>query len=490
MTNASRRDLFKTASAGIASAMLASAPVMAKDKETKLAREYDVVVVGAGCGGLVTAVRCAQNGLRTILVEKMGRPAGNTIYAAGYFLGVNTPFQKGKDLPEDSVEAFYEDMMKVSRQKGDKTLTRIVATKANHALEWLHNDCGVEFKTGIVLVWPMLGRSHIVKGPLAQGGANLVTSLLAKAKELGVHMAFKTKVVDVLTNKEKGGVAGVRVKDASGLHEIKARLGVVLATGGFSANQQMVTGYIGSAGAKMPIRGSHVITGENIRFSDQFFARVVNVDQYHCGPIYGPTGANPLFIVNNGVIVDQKGKRYTNEGLTYVQISRDTAAMTPLNFGYVVTDKDAQEAMKVYYDNYRRTDSPLYEGATVAEAAKKAGLDVDAVVRSVEEYNAAIEKHQGASLTPPNTNPRARTVTKPPFIIVPFQGGMTATFGGPLINKHAQVYDTEGALIDGLYAVGNAAGGLFYDNYVGGAQLTSAAVFGLECADHLKTLKK
>ena len=77
-------------------------------------------------------------------------------------------------------------------------------------------------------------------------------------------------------------------------------------------------------------------------------------------------------------------------------------------------------------------------------------------------------------------------MVKAPFYAVPFQGGMTATFGGPLINTRAQVLDSENQPVAGLFAVGNAAGGLFYDDYVGGAQLTSAAVFGIAAADFMK----
>ena len=81
-------------------------------------------------------------------------------------------------------------------------------------------------------------------------------------------------------------------------------------------------------------------------------------------------------------------------------------------------------------------------------------------------------------------------IEKAPFYIVPFQGGMTATFGGPLIDVNGRVRDTENQPIEGLFAIGNAAGGIFYDNYVGGAQLTGAAVFGIAVADYVKGLKK
>ena len=107
----------------------------------------------------------------------------------------------------------------------------------------------------------------------------------------------------------------------------------------------------------------------------------------------------------------------------------------------------------------------------------------------MKTYNEAVRADKRNTLVPVNSLPKARTVEKGPFSIVPFQGGMTATFGGPLINVNGQVRDTENRIIDGLFAIGNAAGGLFYDNYIGGAQLTSAAVFGRVVADFVKTQK-
>lgn len=330
----SRRDFFKTAAVGAISATSLGTASVAIAKPAKNA-PYDLIIVGAGCGGLCCAVRAAQNGLRPLLIEKMPMPAGNTIYAAGFMLGINTSFQKGKDLPPDSVDAFYEDWMKVSQQKPIPALARRVCEECDGVLEWLHNYCGVNFAAGSKLVWPMLSRAHLVKGEVKPGGSQLVKTLLAKANELGVEIRLSTKVVKILSDEKTGIINGVRIKDKTGLSEIYCQQGVVLATGGFSANQAMVTQYIGSAGAKMPIRGSRIIAGENITLTTPFMAKVVNVDQYHCGPIYGPTGANPLNIVNNGVCVNENGVRFTDEGQTYVQMARDVAAMTPKNFAYI-----------------------------------------------------------------------------------------------------------------------------------------------------------
>ena len=489
MTLANRREFFRTAAAGAVGAAGMLGGVASAEDNVKNA---DLIIVGAGCGGLVCAVHAAELGLKPLLLEKMPMPAGNTIYAAGFLLGLNTSFQKAKGTATDTNEAFFNDMMKVSQQKAVPALTHKVVDNCTRLLEWLHSYCGVNFNTGAKLVWPQLTRAHLVTGEMKPGGAQLAMTLLNKAKSLGVEVRTNTKVVELLSDPKKGNVNGVRVKTKEGLSEVYSKFGVVLATGGYSANQQLVTQYIGSAGAKMPIRGSRIIAGENVVLTAPFLPKVVNVDQYHCGPIYGPTGANPLNIVNNGICVNKEGKRFTDEGQTYVQMSRDVAAMTPDNWAFMVCDQTTHDIpiLKNDWESYSRTKAPVYTGNTLEEAAQAAGLDPKVLAKTVEDYNDAVKSGKASKLTPANTLPKAPLIEKAPFYIVPFQGGMTATFGGPLINTEAQVLDTENHPIDGLFCIGNAAGGLFYDNYVGGAQLTSAGVFGMTVAEHVKAQKE
>ncbi len=491
MTMESRRDFFKTATVGA----LGTAGVLAGVSATAEARparaKYDLIIVGAGCGGLVCAVRAAQLGLKPLLLEKMDMPFGNTIYAAGFLLGPNPSFQKAAGTANDTNEAFFNDMMKVSQGKADPALTHKVVDNCTRLLEWLHSDCGINFKTGARLVWPQLTRSHLVTGDVQPGGAYLAMTLMKKAESLGVEVRTGNKVVALLSDPKKGNVNGVRVKNENGLSEVYAKYGVVLSTGGYSANQELVTQFIGSAGAKMPIRGSRIIAGENIVLTAPFMPKVVNVDQFHCGPIYGPTGANPLNIVNNGVCVNRQGKRFIDEGKTYVQMSREVAANTPDNWAFMVCDQTAHDIpiLKNDWASYARTKAPVYTGNTLEEAAKAAGIDPKALKETIEDYNEAIEDGEAMKMSPVNTLPKPPVVKKAPFYIVPFQGGMTATFGGPLINTNGQVLDTENQVIPGLFCIGNAAGGLFYDNYVGGAQLTSAGVFGMTVAEYVKGLK-
>ena len=174
-------------------------------------------------------------------------------------------------------------------------------------------------------------------------------------------------------------------------------------------------------------------------------------------------------------------------------MARDTAAKTSDNWAFMIVDEDVHNLKVLASDwkSYAKNHAPVYKADTIEALAKEAGLDPKKLTKIVDEYNEACANNTRAKLVPPNTLKVARPVKKAPFYAVPFQGGMTATFGGPLVNTDAQVLDTENQPIPGLYAIGNAAGGLFYDNYVGGAQLTNAAVYGYHLADYIKAhLKK
>ena len=186
--------------------------VTAAEAKSSKSAKYDLVIVGAGCGGLVCAIHAAELGLKPLLLEKMPMPAGNAIYAAGFLLGLNTIFQIAKNVPADTAEAFYDDMMKVSQQKAVPALTHTVVDNCTRLLEWLHSYCGINFLTGNKLVWPQLYRSHLVTGELKPGGAQLVMTLLNKAKAMGVEVRTNTKVVALIADPKTGGDAGAKEK--------------------------------------------------------------------------------------------------------------------------------------------------------------------------------------------------------------------------------------------------------------------------------------
>lgn len=492
-TDVSRRHILKgtAVGAGVGAMSLFSvagrSAHAATEENASKESSYDVVIIGQGCAGMVCAIRAAELGLKPVILEKMSRAAGNTMYAGGHFLGLNTRFQKNQGInQEDSAELFYEDMMKMSQGRGGPKLTKVFVDNCSASLEWLTDSVGIEWKKLEMEAYPAMARGHVVAGPSKPGGSQLIKQLTEKAEALGIPVLNNTKALELVTN-DMMHVVGVKVIGPNGIEIIKGRYGVVLATGGFHAAEDMVTAFMGGWAAQMPIRGSHIITGENITLASQVGAKMVNVDQFHAGPIYG--SANPSIMVNYGALVTKDGKRYIDEVNTYVRVAKETPRLTKDNLAFIIVEesiKDDSEMVKERFDRYERSKTPIYRSETIEGLAKEAGINPQELVKSMNEYNAAIKNKTTDQLNPPLTLENPRLVEKGPFCAFIFQGGITATFGGPLVNVNAEVINNENRVIPGLYAIGNSIGGLFYDDYIVGSQLTAATVFGLVCAEELK----
>ena len=479
MKNISRRGLLQSSLFGAAVATAGVSGVV-HAAEPKV-ESYDVVVLGCGCAGMAAAIEAKKSGAKVCIIDKMPRPAGNTIYSGGIINASGTYVQK-RDGAKDSLEAFYNDMMKVSQNRGDPEMTRMYVEKSAEQIQWLTDECGIKFRPLENESWPMLQRGHVVDGPLKPHGAQLSKQMLDRVKALNIPVFFNTKAIEI-THDEVLHATGVKaVNEDEELVEIKAKGGVIVCTGGFHNNKAMITAYMGGDVAWMPIRGSTCITGENISLTAPFNPMYVNMDQFHGGPIHGPMRANPSIMVNYGILVKQDGTRFIDEINTYVYVAKAMPKIIPENWAYIIIDDQVTGISTVQdrINRYVRNKAPIYEGNTIAEVAQKAGIPEQTLVKVVEEYNAAIKANKGDTLTPPNTLKNARLLTKPPFRAFPFQGGMTATFGGPKINLKGEVLNTEGKVIPGLYAAGNAIGGLLYNDYIGGSQLCAALIWGRE----------
>ena len=289
MNSLNRRDALKSGLFGAAAAagtMLGAGAAEAKPASQAKDYKFDFVVVGAGCAGLSAALEAADQGATVAVLEKMGMPFGNTIYAGGIFNATNTYVQKEQGLT-DTVDAFYEDMMKVSQGRGDPQLTRVYADESASAVQWLHDRVGINFKKIVKEVWPGLVRGHVVDGPKKPGGAQLITQLLEQVKKNPKIKFFtNTKVIELLKTPTLE-CTGVRaVSKTEGEVVFHAKGGVLMATGGFHANKEMVCKYMGGGVAWMPLRGSPYLMGENVELTRPFFPYYMNMDQFHGGPIH------------------------------------------------------------------------------------------------------------------------------------------------------------------------------------------------------------
>lgn len=446
--------------------------------------EYDVVIIGGGCAGLTAAINAADKGAKVIVLEKCAVPFGNTIYAGGHFNATNTFVQKQQGL-KDTIDDFYRDMMIVSKGRGDPELTRQYCELSGPAIQWLTDRCGIKWQPIVVEVFPGLNRGHVVDGPTKPGGSQLIKQMLETAKQKNIPIAFRTKAISLIGD-DRLNVIGVRALDKDGNPvNYMAKGGVILCTGGFHANKELLTRYMGGGVAWMPIRGSTQLQGENIYLTQPFFPKYVNMDQFHAGPIHGPTKANPSTMVNYGVMLTKDGKRFLDESNTYVAVAQQLPKLIPDNWAFIVIDDQVTKVptIKTRLDRYAAAKAPVYTGNTLEEMAEKAGLPPKAVVETIKAYNEAVKAGKADSLNPPNTLEKPRLIEKAPFRCLPFQGGITATFGGPKISKKAEVLNMDDKPIPGLYAAGNSIGGLFYSDYIVGSQLTAAVIWGLIAAE-------
>lgn len=217
----------------------------------------------------------------------------------------------------------------------------------------------------------------------------------------------------------------------------------------------------------------------------------VHMDQFHCGPIVEETHANPNFVIDagQGIDVDVRGRRFMDEAFTYTQKSLATATQTAENLAYHIIDahwSKAAGAAKKFLDMHTK----VLVADTPEALARKMGIEPKVLLDLFAGYNKALAEGKLAELNPPCTLAEPQPLNKPPYYAFPFQGGITATFGGPKINARAQIVNNEGRPIGGLYAAGNAAGGLFFGNYIGGSQLGGATVFGRIAARQMRAHHK
>lgn len=460
-----------------------SVPLLAGTADAKNAAEdnredtFDVVVLGAGTGGLVTAIEAHDLGLKPIVLEKMDYAAGNSLYASGGIAAWGTKQQNDEGHPE-SREAFEADMKKVSENRADPELIRTYVENIGEDFEWLKNTIGVKFEKLRRKPWPIMYRMHNVAGDGLTGGARLVRYLMDACVKRNIPVLFNVKAMELITN-DDFRIVGVKTVGDSGKKNYFAKDGVVVATGGFSACPEMMCRYMGGALSRLVLRGSPYVTGDNITLTAPLGARLVHMDQFHCGPIVEETHANPNFVIDagQGIDVNVHGERFMDEVFTYTQKSLATATKTRENLAYHVIDSHwerAASAAKKFLDmktNVLVADSP-------EELAEKMGIQPKVLTDLFAEFNQAVKNKELHALTPPCSLNEPPPLTKAPYYAFPFQGGITATFGGPKINVRAQVMTYEDRPVKGLYAVGNAAGGLFYGNYIGGSQLGGALVFG------------
>jgi tricarballylate dehydrogenase len=292
-------------------------------------------------------------------------------------------------------------------------------------------------------------------------------------------------------------VTGVRTfHPEHGYHDVEAGA-VVIATGGFQANQEMRARYLGPDAAFWPVRGTRFNVGDGIRMaSDVGAALIGNFGDIHCAVIdarslpveCGETNVNTY---PYGIIVNNAGARFLDEGedfrdRTYAKFGRAILAQ-PGSVAHVVFDETL--VPHIGMGGYVRSWGPV-TAPTLRELAEKLGVDADGLERTVEAFNAGVDRsvpftNQGKDgrrthgVVPPKSN-WSSPIETAPYYAYTVTGGVTFTFGGIRTNVRAEVVSTEEHVIPALYAAGEVQGDFFYYNYPGGSSLLRCSVYGRE----------
>ncbi|MBS6842857.1 MAG: flavocytochrome c [Christensenellales bacterium] len=483
---------------------------------------YDVVVLGGGGAGLTASITAAQNGAKVILVEKAGSLGGNTLIAGQGFNACDPERQANTEMSEallgqlksyldlDPADfgAFAEVLETVKGQindyiasgsttlfdspelhmlhtymggkrtgldgtviEPDLELARTFATNALDALEWAESIGAQWNDTTSTILGAMWPRSH----GLANG--NVITILTDAAKANGVEIVTDTRANELIV--ENGKVVGVKATTSEGANvTLHANSGVVLATGGFSANAPMVVEYNNywpGLSDTMPSTNAPTITGDGIVMAKAVGADLVGMGFAQLMPSSHPVDGS-LFSgiwgsAETQVFVNKEGKRYVNEYAERDVLSKAALAQTDGIFYIICDNKIAKNADVAGME----AKGNVVVADTLEELAEKLGIPADTFVETIERYNSFVDAQKDDDFGKPLFGEK---IDEAPFVATPRSPSLHHTMGGVKIDTNTHVISTEGNVIDGLYAAGEVTGGLHAGNRLGGNAMTDFLVFG------------
>ena len=468
-------------------------------------QSFDLIVVGCGIAGLSTAVSAMQGGAKVVVLERSTEAefGGNTRWTEAY-LRMKSEHEVSDDFEEMLVTnaghhidpnvirhaaSPYADWPPYVRAHGmpDPELVSTLANQAGPTIQWL-KTFGIRFEAlPTYFVTAAAPRLMPVGGGLA-----LIEALRAQALKGGVRILYETTAMQLLRDDAEGAWCIRAAGNAGRSLTLKARA-VMLASGGYEGNPEMLTQYMGGTAKFIrPVaRGGYYNKGEGIRMAlASGAAPAGDFSSFHAEPL-DPRSAQAEALVMNfpyGVLVNIHGRRFVDEAPGPVDVNYDhiTRAIKdqPDGIAYVVFDSRIDDVPN--WKKSIRTDQPALEAGSLAGIAQACGIAAEALARTIAAYNSACPEGDFSPLVPdhlctcglePPKSNWSRPIDAPPFYAYPIFAANCFTYGGVKTNKQAQVIDNDGRPIPGLYAAGEAAG-LYYQVYTGATSVLRGAVFG------------
>ncbi len=481
-----------------------------------LPNSVDVVVVGGGNAAFCAAHAAAESGVKVLVLERApeAESGGNSRFTAGAFRCVYDGVEDLKALMPDltaeeiantdfgtyTEDKFFDDMGRVTEYRTDPELCELLVKRSKSTMLWMR-DKGIRFV-------PIYGRQAFkIDGKFKfwggltveswGGGPGLVAAHTAAAQKAGITIAYEARALALLSDDD--GIKGVRVRHQGRTREVEARC-VVLAAGGFQANAEMRTRYLGPGWELAKVRGSRFNTGDGIKMALDIGAQPTgNWSGGHAvgwdrnAPEFGDLDVGDNFQKHSypfSIMLNANGERFVDEGA-------DFRNYTYAKYGRVILNQPGQFAWQVFdakvlhllRDEYRIKRVTKVRADTLEDLVQKLDdVNPGKALATIKAYNAAVKTdvpfnpnvkdgRGTVGLAIPKSN-WANTIDQGPFEAYAVTCGLTFTFGGLKVDGAARVVDTDGQVIPGLYAAGELVGGLFYFNYPGGTGLMAGSVFG------------
>ena len=431
-----------------------------------VAYETDVIVVGSGIAGLSAALEAADNGARVILLEKMASVGGSSVRSGGKLLAAGSSIQKAAGI-EDTPEQFANYLMEVGEHQVDKSFIDLIANNSAGNIEWLLNN-GVGLSDQIEPLHSTMtpARGHFAKNG---SGSGIILPLYDKVKEKQVEVLLETPALSLIF--EDGMVTGVRATNlAKDDITITAR-SVVLATGGFSRNQEYVAKYYPSAGNFSTGVGDGS-TGDGITMGLTVDAELIMPD----GGIN--LTLNPMTYYGygeeaKGLFVSPDGERFMDESLFHFRRTRIMMDLNMDNCWYIFDESTFNDGVA-----QSLAANLTVEADSLAELAAKMKADPSKLEAAVSDYNKMAKTGEDTQFKKPAEFMKPIETGK--FYAAHLIMTNSGTHGGLKIDIDGHVINTTGQIIPGLFAAGEVASGqILYKEYPGsGTALISFLTFG------------
>jgi succinate dehydrogenase/fumarate reductase flavoprotein subunit len=325
-------------------------------------------------------------------------------------------------------------------------------------------------------------KSVVFKPGAYKGMPKGLETLRAVLSRKGGKIIYETKAKQLIMD-ERGAVIGVRAQDVSGLKDFMADA-VVIAAGGYGGNKQMLETFVDPNADDMMLRGDKNATGDGLEIAREAGAMWVNMGgmaSVHVAAVSPKNKAsgNPFMAVAYCLGINKDGKRYVDESLGYVAHGK-AAMKQPGQVVALVFDEEIkkQPGVTTAYKMFEGLGINIVQADSLADLASKIGAPPAALEKTVADFNAAVKDGKAMGAQPPKTAFAFKLGAPKFYAFYPLSPGITLTFGGIKINEKAQALQADGLVIPGLYAAGEGAGGLYYDDYIGGASLANCLVMG------------